>query len=403
MPVKTYNYDDHTQLSPHFNVQEFKCKCRQNHNILISNELISKLEELYTALNCSKIVINSGYRCPEHDRNVGGDGCGQHTKGTAADIVCYDQNSLPISSKLVSCSAQDLNFRGIANITDEYICTHLDVRENGIYFGDETTGTNTVTNDFYTYYGISKRSDYKIVAKGIDVSYSQGEIDWDKVKESDTVDFVLIRAGYGKEYSQVDEKFERNYKECKRLEIPCGAYWYSYALTKEDALKEADVCLEVIKNKKFEYPIYFDIEDGSQSSLGREKISEISETFCKRVEEAGYWVGIYSYKSFLESNLTEEIRNRYAVWIAHTGIEKTSYLGQYGIWQFSHTGRIDGINGNVDLNYCYSDYPELVKKAGLNGYKKSDTDTKPETNPKKSKNITLIDDGVAYFGILTAE
>ncbi|MDE5946114.1 MAG: glycoside hydrolase family 25 protein, partial [Oscillospiraceae bacterium] len=234
---------------------------------------------------------------------------------------------------------------------------------------------------------------------GIDVSSHQKNIDWNKVKNN--IEFAIIRAGYGRLASQKDDSFEENYRKCKENNIPCGAYWYSYALTKEDALKEADVCLEVIKNKKFEYPIYFDIEDGSQSSLGLEKISEISEAFCKRLEEAGYWVGIYSYKSFLESNLTEEIRNRYAVWIAHTGIEKTSYSGQYGIWQFSHTGRIDGINEDVDCNYCYTDYPELVKKASLNGYTNSDTVEKSETTLKKSKNITLTIDDVIYSGKIT--
>ncbi|MDE5946351.1 MAG: glycoside hydrolase family 25 protein [Oscillospiraceae bacterium] len=234
---------------------------------------------------------------------------------------------------------------------------------------------------------------------GIDVSSHQKNIDWNKVKNN--IEFAILRAGYGREVSQRDDFFEENYRKCKENNIPCGAYWYSYATTKQDALKEADVCLEVIKNKKFEYPIYFDIEDSSQSSLGREKISEISETFCKRLEEAGYWTGIYSYKSFLESNLTEEIRNRYAVWIAHTGVEKTNYSGQYGIWQFSHTGHIDGINGDVDCNYCYTDYLELVRTAGLNGYKKSDMDKQPEIIPKKSKNITLTVDGITYSGVLT--
>ena len=111
MAVKSYNSGDNTQLSPHFNVQEFKCKCGKEHEILIADELIEKLEKLYDALNCSKIIVTSGYRCPVHDKAVGGTSSGQHTKGNAADIVCYGQDGQPVSSKLVCCKAQDIGFQ----------------------------------------------------------------------------------------------------------------------------------------------------------------------------------------------------------------------------------------------------------------------------------------------------
>ena len=87
-----YKSTDRTQLTAHFNVSEFRCKCGGNHDTLIDNNLAPKLEQLYKALNCSKIIVNSGYRCTTHDKNVGGNGYGQHTKGTAADIVCYDSS-----------------------------------------------------------------------------------------------------------------------------------------------------------------------------------------------------------------------------------------------------------------------------------------------------------------------
>ena len=153
--VKTYRYNDSTQLSPHFNVQEFRCKCGNQHDILISEELINKLEELFTELDCSKIIISSGYRCSTHDRNVGGDGKGYHTKGMAADCCCYAKNGAVISTKIVCCKAQDLSFGGIANINSTYTYTHLDVRTGGRWLGDETKGYNTVTSDFYKYFGIS--------------------------------------------------------------------------------------------------------------------------------------------------------------------------------------------------------------------------------------------------------
>ena len=152
MAVKTYASNDRTQLSAHFNVQEFKCKCGQSHDILISDELIQKLEELYIALGCSKIIVTSGYRCPEHDKAVGGTSSGQHTKGTAADVCCYGQDGQPISSKTVCCKAQDLGFGGIANITSSYQYTHLDVRTGYRWLGDEVKGNGTVTDDFYKYF-----------------------------------------------------------------------------------------------------------------------------------------------------------------------------------------------------------------------------------------------------------
>ena len=116
MPVNHYDYNDSTQLFPHFNVREFRCSCGKSHETLLASELVDKLEQLYTALNCSKIIVTSGYRCPEHDKAVGGTSSGQHTKGTAADVCCYGQDGQPISSKTVCCKAQDLGFTGIANI-----------------------------------------------------------------------------------------------------------------------------------------------------------------------------------------------------------------------------------------------------------------------------------------------
>ncbi len=79
--IKKYESGDKSQLSPHFNVQEFRCKCGKEHEILIAEELVDKLEKLYSALNCSKIIVTSGYRCTAHDKAVGGSGTGQHTKG----------------------------------------------------------------------------------------------------------------------------------------------------------------------------------------------------------------------------------------------------------------------------------------------------------------------------------
>lgn len=151
-----FAYNVNQQLSEHFSVKEFRCKCGKTHPTKISTKLIGKLEQLYTILGATKAIITSGYRCPTHDKNVGGSGNGQHTTGNACDIIFYDRKGQPISSKVVSCKAQDLGFGGIANITSEYIYTHLDVRTTNFYRGDETKGYKSVTTDFYRYYGINK-------------------------------------------------------------------------------------------------------------------------------------------------------------------------------------------------------------------------------------------------------
>lgn len=165
MAVKTYLYNTNLRLSPNFVVSEFRCKCGKAHSTLISTELINGLQKLISVLGASKAIITSGYRCPAHDRAVGGNGSGQHTKGTAADVIFYDKQGKAISSKIVSCKAQDLGFGGIANIDGSYKYTHLDVRTSGRWYGDEVKGTSySVTSDFYKYYGISRSdSDIKVL------------------------------------------------------------------------------------------------------------------------------------------------------------------------------------------------------------------------------------------------
>ena len=380
MPVNHYDYNDSTQLSPHFNAHEFRCSCGKIHETLISSELIEKLEALYTTLNCSKIIVTSGYRCPDHDKAVGGTSSGQHTKGTAADVCCYGQDGQPISSKTVCCKAQDLGFTGIANITSSYQYTHLDVRTSGKWYGNEIHGNGTVTDDFYKYFGIENaESKTKNILKGIDVSYAQGVIAWEKVKASGLVDFAILRAGYGRETTQVDTQFERNYAACKRLGIPVGVYWYSYATTAAEAEQEAKVCLQTIRGKQFEYPVAFDIEE--ERSLPQ--ADALCQAFCSALEAAGYYTAIYTFKSALESNFSAAVKNRYDIFLSHIGVQQTDYAGSYGLWQYSWTGCISGISGDVDLDYAYKDYPTMIQNAGLNGFTKA-TQTIPEPDAEDS-------------------
>lgn len=199
---------------------------------------------------------------------------------------------------------------------------------------------------------------------GIDVSHHNGLIRWNEVK----TDFAIIRAGYGKSQHQTDRKFEYNYSGCIANNIPCGAYWYSYATSVEEAREEAKAFLTVIKGKKFSYPVFYDVEEERTLSCGKEKVSEIISAFCEEVEKAGYFVGVYMSSSALTSYVTEEVRNRYSIWVAHWGVKNPSYDGTYGMWQFSATGAVKGINGDVDLDKSYRNFPSVMLKNHLNGY-----------------------------------
>ena len=233
--------------------------------------------------------------------------------------------------------------------------------------------------------------------KGIDVSEHQGIINWNAASKE--VGFAILRAGYGKVITQKDKQFENNYKGCKENNVPCGVYWYSYATNEDTARQEAKVCLEVIKGKQFEYPIYFDVEEQSQFALGKDKVSKIIQAFCNEIENAGYWAGLYMSASPLTTYVSADVRQRYAIWVAHYGVSKPSYSGDYGMWQYSSTGEVYGIGGSVDMDECYVDYPALIKSAGLNGYEKVPAPDNQQPS-KSSIKVTLEFDDHKYSGLL---
>jgi len=244
--------------------------------------------------------------------------------------------------------------------------------------------------------------------KGIDVSYCEPKVDWNSVKES--VDFVIIRAGYGNLVSQKDKMFESHYAGAKKAGIPVGCYWYSYAKSVSEIQTEAKVFLETIKGKQFEYPVYLDFEEKSQFALGKAKCSEMAKAFLDILENAGYYAGIYSSKSYLENYFTEDILKRYTVWVAHYGVSETSYKYPFDMWQYSSSGNVPGINHRCDMNYCYKEnFPEIIKSAGLNGFQKttisnSETVEKPvETVEKETIQMTAVKDGKTFSGTLTEQ
>ena len=222
-----------------------------------------------------------------------------------------------------------------------------------------------------------------MATSGIDVSQWQGTINWSQVKGK--VDFALIRAGYGDTLSfpyQIDKMYEANYKGCKQAGIPVGVYFYSYASTVAQAQREADSCIALLKGKQFEYPVYYDVEEMSTFRTG--KTNEIIKAFADKLEKAGYYVGIYIYRSAAQSYLSSETRKRYAMAIAEYG-DRLNYNDPYGIWQNTSSWSVAGINGRVDHDYCYVDYPKIIKEAGRNGYAKAPT---PAPTPKPTPKPT---------------
>lgn len=230
----------------------------------------------------------------------------------------------------------------------------------------KTTAKPTATTTVITYAtkpGIGAGA----IFEGVDVSVYQGNIDWNRAK-ADGIEFAIMRAGYGKYVSQKDKYFDQNMKNAKAAGLPCGVYWFSYALTPEDAIKEADACYEVIKNYKLEYPVSFDMETESQMKLPKETVAQIIEAFCGRMESYGYYTTLYTYASFLNYKVEDRIFDKYDIWVAHYNTSKPAFNRNYGLWQYSCTGSVQGITGNVDRDYVYLDYERIIKNAHLNGF-----------------------------------
>ena len=219
--------------------------------------------------------------------------------------------------------------------------------------------------------------------KGIDISRYNGSIDFKKVKDSG-IEFVMIRCGTG--YGQrpcKDVKFETYYKLAKAAGLKVGTYFYSYALSVNQARTEAAWVLDWIKGKQFDYPIVFDMEERGVAKLGKAKVSAIAIAFCSVVEHAGYYVSIYSSKSWIESYYIPEVYELFDLWVAQWA-SKCTYGGSYGMWQYTDNGKVPGIAGAVDMNYAYKDYASIIKNAGLNGFKKP-----AKVNPKPNKPVAV--------------
>ena len=191
--------------------------------------------------------------------------------------------------------------------------------------------------------------------KLIDVSTWNGNIDWNKVYKSG-VRYAMIRSSFGVENpNQVDNKFVRNITNAQRAGVKCGIYHYSYAKSAAEAKKEADFCLKTIKNYKIDLPVAFDIEDSSQTHLGKDTLTSIVIAFCDRIKSAGYRPMLYCNPNWLCNYLhKDKLINKYDIWLANWGVSAPSY--NCAIWQYSENGSVPGISGSVDMNWIFKDY-----------------------------------------------
>jgi GH25 family lysozyme M1 (1,4-beta-N-acetylmuramidase) len=190
---------------------------------------------------------------------------------------------------------------------------------------------------------------------GIDVSECQGTIDWDRVKAS-VITFACMRST--KKNGSVDKTFEQNLAACMQKGIDYSCYKYAYAKTHDEARVEADTVINLLGNRKM--PIWYDMEDSSLTSLGKDTIEGIALSFIGECKEAGFEVGIYCNKNWYDNYISDYLKNKFPFWIARYGKntgqldEKYKPTGKNVIaWQYTSKGRVDGISGDVDRDVLY--------------------------------------------------
>ena len=203
----------------------------------------------------------------------------------------------------------------------------------------------------------SIHSDY---IRGIDVSFYQGEINWYDVR--DEVTFAIIRIGQGTRI--IDEQFENNYNGAKDAGVQLGAYLYCDSTDVAGAEAEANQVLQLLSGKQFEWPIYYDIEGDALNG----DVNGMATTFCSILQQNNYFCGIYSSASPLSTQFSQEVLSSYAIWVANYDVDQPSFDGEWGIWQYTSSGSVNGIGGNVDMDYAQINYADIIISKGFNGY-----------------------------------
>ena len=222
------------------------------------------------------------------------------------------------------------------------------------------------------------------LCKGLDIydeehkTNASGEylpLDWEAIK-AQGYDFVILKIG--SDYSGKSKTFEMDYAGAKAAGLEVGAYYYAYSSTVSGTRNDAQEVLEWINGKQFEYPIYYDIEEQYLAdTLSKDSLTELITVFIEELQINGYYAALYVNHNWLNNILdTKTIIKRFDIWYARypqteaPTWNEEKYGKQLSIWQFTDKGTVEGFDTEVDLNYCYRDYPSLMKQWGLNGFEK---------------------------------
>ena len=208
----------------------------------------------------------------------------------------------------------------------------------------------------------------------MDVSRWQGRIDWDKVKASSLISGVMLKTvstnrklSKRKDGLYIDPTFERNYAECKRLGIPVGVYYYTYAVSHTSADAELAMLKTALTGKIFELPICVDVEDNKLRKLGKQALTDLTAYALATIERWGFYALLYTGLNFGETRLYMggATLRKYDVWVAAYRDDKPTPAWSFGMWQYTDEGTIPGVSKGVDLSHAYKDYAAIIAKKGL--------------------------------------
>lgn len=210
--------------------------------------------------------------------------------------------------------------------------------------------------------------------KGIDVSKWQGNIDWAAVKNYG-MQFAFVRVGHGTH--ELDSYYDRNMRGANAVGLPVGVYFYSTATTVEQSIEDAKFVINSMKGYTVSYPVVVDVEDRAiQGNLSKAQVTAITKAFCDEIRAAGYTPMFYCDEDWFRSKIDASQLQNVERWIARYNVTYSEDISR-GIWQTCSTGRIDGIQGNVDIDFAYKDYTQIVtpRTGPVAGYGTSSAET----------------------------
>ena len=192
--------------------------------------------------------------------------------------------------------------------------------------------------------------------KGIDVSQWQGSIDWQAVK-NDGIQFAFVRVGHGTH--TLDTYYQQNMANANAVGIQVGVYFYSTARTEAQAVEDAQFVIQSMKGYLVSYPVVIDLEDASQTNLSRQQITKIARAYCDEIRAAGYMPMVYCNENWYRNMIDASQLTDVEMWVARWGNTYSADIPR-DIWQCCSTGRVAGINANVDIDFGYTDYSQIV-------------------------------------------